>query len=51
MLGDAVIPNNHSALLPLHAGMEVSAPSNVFVEELEQSIGLFLLEANDLARD
>ena len=51
MLRDAVVPNHDGAGLPLDAGLEVSALGEVGVEEVEEGVGLFLLEADDLAGD
>lgn len=43
MLRDAVVPNHDGALLPLDAGLEVGAPSDVLIQELEDDVRLFLL--------
>lgn len=51
MLGDAVVPNDDSAALPLNAGLEVGTQGEVVVEELEQGVGLFFFEADNLASD
>lgn len=48
---NSVIPNHNSSLSPLDAGMEVGAPGDVLVQEVEDGVGLLLLEANDLAGD
>ncbi len=51
VLGDAVVPDNDGALVPLDARLEVGAQGQVAVEEVEQGVGLLLLEADDLTRD
>ena len=51
MLRHAVIPDDYGTLVPLDAGLEVSALGEVGVEEVEGGVGLFLLEADDLAGD
>lgn len=51
VLRDSVVPDDDGARLPLDAGLEVSAVGKVVVEELEQGVGLFLLEADDLTGD
>lgn len=47
VLRDAVVPDHHGALLPLDAGLEVGAPRQVLVEELEEGVRLFVLQADD----
>jgi hypothetical protein len=49
MLSDAVIPHYNGAFLPPDSSMEVRAPRKVLVQELEQRVGLFLLEPFDLS--
>lgn len=48
VLRHTVVPDNNGALLPLHAGLEISAVGEMVVQELEQSIGLLLLEADNV---
>lgn len=43
MLGNAVIPDNHGAFLPLDSGLKVGAICKVIIEELENGIRLFFL--------
>lgn len=47
----AVIPDDNGLLGPLDAGLEVGAVGDVVVEELEEVVGLLLLEADDIAGD
>lgn len=51
VLRDAVVPHHDRALLPLDARLEVGAVREVVVQELEQRVRLFLLEADDVAGD
>lgn len=51
VLRDAVVPDDDGAGLPADADVEVGAEGDVVVEELEQRVGLLLLEALDLTRD
>lgn len=51
MLRDSVVPDDDGARLPPDAGLEVSTVGKVVVEELEQGVRLFLLEADDLSGD
>lgn len=51
VLSDSVVPDDDRLLIPLDAGLEVSAVREVIVEELEDGVGLLLLEADDLARE
>lgn len=44
---DSVVPNDNSALLPLHSALQIRRQSDVVVQELEKVIALFLLEADD----
>lgn len=48
---NSVIPNHNGALSPLDSGVEVGAPGDVLVQEVQDGIGLLLLETNDLASD
>ena len=51
MLGDTVVPNDDSALLPLDARLEVGTVCKVIIQELEDRLGLLLLQANNVAGD
>jgi len=51
VLGDAVVPDDDSALLPLDADLEVGAVGEVVVQELEDGVRLLLLEADDVTGD
>ena len=45
------IPDNDSFLAPSHANMEILSVRDVIVQELQQEIALFLLQANNVACD
>jgi hypothetical protein len=47
MLNGSIIPNYNSSGLPLDTSMEISAPSDMLKQEVEDGIRLFLLESND----
>lgn len=51
MRGDSVVPNNNGTLLPLHACLQVGTQSDMVVQKLEQVVALFLLEADNAARE
>jgi hypothetical protein len=51
VLNGSVVPDDDGLLLPLDAGVEVGAPGDVLVEEVEDGVGLFLLEADNVAGD
>lgn len=51
VLRDAVVPDDNGALLPLDAGLEVGAEGEVVVQEFEQRVGFFFLEADNVAGD
>jgi len=51
VLRHAVVPDHDSALLPLDTNLEVGAPGEVVVEEVEDGIGFLLLEANNVTSD
>lgn len=51
VLCDAVVPDHDGSLLPLDAGLEVSAEGDVVVQELEDSLGLLVLQADDVPGD
>ena len=51
VLRDAVVPHDDGALLPLDTRLEVAAKGEVVVQELEQRVRLFLLQAYNVARD
>lgn len=43
VLRHAVVPHDDGVLLPLHARVEVGAPGDVLVEEIQDRVRLFLL--------
>ena len=45
------IPHNDGARLPADASLEILREGNVVVQELQQVIRLFFLEADDIPRD
>ena len=47
----SVVPGHDSTSSPLDSGVEVCAPGDVLVEEVEDGIGFLLLEADDVAGD
>lgn len=51
MLRYPVVPNDNGAFLPLHPRVEVGSEGEVVVQEFENRIGLFLLEADDITGD
>lgn len=51
VLGNSVVPNDNGAFLPLDTGLEVGAVGEMVVEELEEDVGLLLLEADDVTGD
>lgn len=51
VLRDPVVPNHDGALLPLDACLEVGAVGQVVVQELEQRVGLFAFQADNVAGD
>ena len=46
---NSVVPDHHCTLLPLHSRVHIGAERNVLVKEVEEIVGLFLLEAYDTA--
>lgn len=48
---DSVVPDDDSALGPLHTRLEVCSKSDVVVEEFQEEIGLFLFESDDVTGD
>lgn len=51
VLGDSVVPDNNSLVLPLDACLEVGSQCQMVVQELEKGVGLFLLQANNVTSD
>lgn len=51
VLDNSVIPDDDRSLLPLDASVEVGAPGDVLVEKVEDGVRLFLLEADNAARN
>lgn len=51
VLRHPVVPDDNGALLPLDAGLEVGTVGQMVVQELEEGIGLLLLEADDVTSD
>lgn len=49
--GESVVPDDEGAGLVGRADLEIRALGNVVVEELEQVLGLLILEADDVARE
>lgn len=49
VLSHSVVPYNNCALLPLDPSLEVSAIGQVVVQELQERIRLFLLQAYDFS--
>jgi len=49
VLRDAVIPDHHGALLPFYASLEVGTEADVLVQELQDSVTLLFLQADDFA--
>ena len=51
VLRHAVIPDHNGARCPLDARLEVCSVREVVVQKLEERVGLFFLEADDVASD
>jgi hypothetical protein len=51
VLNCSVVPNHDSLFLPLDASVEVCTPCNVLVEEVEDGVGFFFLETDDVSCD
>lgn len=51
VLCHTVIPHHNRVFLPLHTHMKVGAIGKMIVQELQDSIRLFLLESDDIAGD
>ena len=51
VLRHPVVPHDDGALLPLDSGLEVGALAQVLVQEGEQGIRFFLLQADNIACD
>lgn len=51
VLSYTVVPNNDCVGLPLDTYVEVGTPAKMLVEEVEDGVGFFLLEADDIASD
>jgi len=51
VLRHPVVPDHDGPFFPLDPSLEVGAVREVVVQELEEGVGLFLLEADDLAGD
>lgn len=48
VLGDTIIPNNNSTGFPANASLDVCAVRQVVIQELENRVGLFLLQADNV---
>ena len=46
-----IVPHDHSPRRPLDPALQILAQCNMIVQELEQVLALFLLEADDVARE
>lgn len=51
VLNCSVVPNHDSPCLPLDASVEVCAPCNMLVKEVEDGVGFFFLETDDASCD
>ena len=48
MACDSIVPNHHSSWPPSDTGLDILAPGDVLVQELQEVITLFLLETDDV---
>jgi hypothetical protein len=48
---DPIVPHNHRVLLPLQTSLQVRTKSDVLVQEIEQMVGLLLLEPYNTASE
>lgn len=51
VLDGSVVPDDDGLFLPLDAGVEVGAPGDVLVEEVEDGVGFLLFEADNVTGD
>jgi hypothetical protein len=51
VLNCSVIPNHDSPFLPLDASVEVCAPCNMLEKEVEDGVGFFFLETDNVSCD
>lgn len=51
VLSDSVVPDDDGLVLPLDASLEVGALCQMGVQEVEDGVGLLLLQSDDITGD
>jgi hypothetical protein len=46
-----VVPNHHGSRSPSDAGLDILAPRNMLIQELQQVVAFFLLEADNISSE